>query len=177
MDMFNLGGDCLRLLRMGAAGRKKGIENAWRNDKKLADALAAEGMRLIKRAMATKQTKRRTGNQIDAYGYVVISDGAVVREGFLPETPQADKEHKAPWRGWGKDWRYEAAMYFQERAPLGVWQLVVYNAAGYTVVLENGIECKRGERQFMVLSQVMGDLAGLSQKYGGWLKSEGRFKT
>ena len=135
---------------------------------KMVRYLAKEGARLAKRAADTKNTKNRTFNQEDAFGYVVFYDGKVKSKGYANPTPKAEKGHKG-WDaigipdGSGREWLDDFMQTWKPESRGFV--LIIVNAAFYSVIQEE----KRGAVQsdYRIISQLKDDMNDLGKKFRG----------
>lgn len=137
---------------------------------KIADHLAKEGERIIKDAVATKDTVARKRNQNDAYGWAVYYNGKEMRRGYYTQQPQATQMRNG-WanagipKGYGRD---DLMQYLSEYKPkTNGFQLIVVNAVFYTKILEAG----RGgvKHKYRVITHEFSNMAevgrGISPKF------------
>lgn len=107
----------------------------------IVDYLAAQGKMIIHDAIQTKDTRQRTQNQNDAYGWAVYYNGREMRRGYWTAAPQANEKRNG-WRGAGIEPGYgreDVVKYLSEYKPkTNGFQLIVVNAVFYTGILEKG---------------------------------------
>lgn len=136
---------------------------------KIVDYLAGQGKRIIHDAIQTKDTRQRTQNQNDAYGWAVYYNGKEMRRGYWTSAPQANEKRNG-WsaagieRGYGRE---DLVEYFRDYKPKTTgFQLIVVNAVFYTSLLEKGIGVKR---KYRVITQEFSNMAdagrGISKDY------------
>lgn len=108
---------------------------------KMVDYLAGQGKKIIHDAIQTKDTRQRTQNQNDAYGWAVYYNGREMRRGYWTSTPQANEKRNG-WTnaginpGYGRE---DLVKYFDEYKPKSNgFQLIVVNAVFYTAIQEAG---------------------------------------
>lgn len=130
--------------------------------------LVSEGAKMADRALASKETKNRSENQADAFGYAVYFNREVKKKGYARPTPLAEKTHRG-WdaigvsEGTGREWLDE---FFATWKPDGKgFVLIVVNAAFYSAILEQG----RGsiKRKYRIISQIWGDMEDIQKKFRG----------
>lgn len=108
---------------------------------KIVDYLAIQGKRIIHDAIQTKDTRQRTQNQNDAYGWAVYYNGKEMRRGYWTSAPQANEKrngwvNKGINPGYGRE---DLVKYFDEYKPKSNgFQLIVVNAVFYTAIQEAG---------------------------------------
>jgi len=133
------------------------------------NTLAKEGEAMIEEAAKTKDTKVDTGNQLDAYGYIIYYNGEVQLVGFLDPFTQSTGKHK----GWkkmgieantGRGWLAEFTQRYKD-VPKKGFALVVVNAAFYTDILERG--AGNLTKKYRVISQVASTADRIARKYKG----------
>ena len=134
--------------------------------------LEQQGKKIITEAVRTKETQNDTYNQYDAYGYLVYYNGVLKRWSLSPELSYGEK-HK----GWdkygipaatGSEWANIFKADFEP--PKSGFALVVFNAAFYSRILEEGTQNNRNgqnttARKFRILSQVVGSLKDIQSKF------------
>lgn len=129
-------------------------------------ALEDEGKEIIQRAIETKETQVRTGNQTDAYGYVIYYNGE--RKAYGYSDPEISTGVHKGWRNvgdnTGRGWLMEFIQNYHVPAN-GKFVLVIVNAAFYTNILERG--GGNLTKKYRVISQVSSDVDQLAQKYNG----------
>lgn len=134
----------------------------------LIDYLAQEGDRLAKQALASKETKNRSFNQADAFGYVVYFNKKAVRKGYASPTPMSNSVHKG-WEtvgitaGTGREWLDE---FIESWIPENMgFVLIVVNAAFYSSIQEQG----RGtlKRNYQIVSQLWGEMENIQKQFKG----------
>ena len=140
---------------------------------RMADVLAAEGLRIAKDAESTSETQKRSGNQSDAFGYAVYLDGKEMRRGYANAAPTSSGPHK----GWEKHGipadtgrGYLNTFLDTYAAPKSGFHLVVVNAAYYTRILEEGAQGRPKRKlsaKYRIISQITDDMDRLASKYGG----------
>lgn len=136
--------------------------------KQVIDALSKEGERLATEAYKTKETKNRTFNQADAFGYAVYHNKDLKAKGYAKPTRQATKMHKGYGSiptGYGRDWLDSYLLNFKPESDGFV--LVVLNATYYTKFLEEGTNAAK--RKFAVISQIYDKMDELAIKGRGTL--------
>lgn len=108
---------------------------------KIVDYLAGQGKKIIHDAIQTKDTRQRTQNQNDAYGWAVYYNGREMRRGYWTSAPQANEKRNG-WTnaginpGYGRE---DLVKYFDEYKPKSNgFQLIVVNAVFYTAIQEAG---------------------------------------
>lgn len=160
--------------------------------RRVVDYLSDEGMKIIEKAARSKDSGNISGNQLDAYGYIVYYNGVVKRFNFADEATSIygdlkHSDHYERWyrdpdnvigakhKGWakmgipdatGSEW---AQMFKQQfKPPKKGFCLVVFNAAFYSKLQEEGYGGKRKPfRKWAILSQVVGDMKDLKEKFHG----------
>ena len=139
---------------------------------KMLDELEAEGSRLIEKANSTRDTDNISFNLHDAYGYAVYYKGVLMRSGFLKGGVLSKSVHKG-WlkrnypSGTGRD--YAANVLNGYTPPPTGYALIVFNAAYYSEILEDGKQDggKGLAKRYKIISQINGDVEQLAKKYGG----------
>lgn len=108
---------------------------------KIVDYLAGQGKKIIHDAIQTKDTRQRTQNQNDAYGWAVYYNGREMRRGYWTSAPQANEKRNG-WAnaginpGYGRE---DLVKYFDEyQHKSNGFQLIVVNAVFYTAIQEAG---------------------------------------
>lgn len=108
---------------------------------KIVDYLAGQGKKIIHDAIQTKDTRQRTQNQNDAYGWAVYYNGREMRRGYWTSAPQANEKRNG-WTnaginpGYGRE---DLVKYFDGYKPKSTgFQLIVVNAVFYTAIQEAG---------------------------------------
>ena len=108
---------------------------------KIVDYLAGQGKKIIHDAIQTKDTRQRTQNQNDAYGWAVYYNEREMRRGYWTSAPQANEKRNG-WAnaginpGYGRE---DLVKYFDEYQPKSNgFQLIVVNAVFYTAIQEAG---------------------------------------
>ena len=130
--------------------------------------LAKEGERLATEAYKTKETKNRTYNQADAFGYAVYHNKELKAKGYANPAQQAARMHKGYGSiptGYGRDWLDSYLLNFKPESDGFV--LVVLNATYYTKFLEEGTNAAK--RKFAVISQIYDKMDELAIKGRGTL--------
>ena len=112
-----------------------------RQTNKIVDYLAGQGKKIIHDAIQTKDTRQRTQNQNDAYGWAVYYNGREMRRGYWTSAPQANEKRNG-WAnaginpGYGRE---DLVKYLDEYKPKSNgFQLIVVNAVFYTAIHEAG---------------------------------------
>lgn len=137
---------------------------------RMVDYLSRRAAEIIERAMQTKTTAIETGNQIDAYGY------AIWYNGNLEKKETGDPDHgryaEVPHKGYGdipeafgSEWADMFISEFPSKHPLpkNAFCLVVFNAAFYSRILEEGGGGVK--KRYQIISQVIGDLDSLGKEF------------
>lgn len=140
-----------------------------RQTKKIVDYLAKKGDEVIRKAAATRDTKRRKGNQLDAYGWCVYCGGKKMGQGFLTPGKTADTPHNG-WsnKGYGRTFgRDDVVLFFDEYKPQSDgFILVCVNAVFYTTIQENP-NTGRGQVKYRVISQIASDMQNIADNFKG----------
>lgn len=133
---------------------------------KIVDYLAGQGKRIIHEAVQTKDTRQRTQNQNDAYGWAVYYNGKEMRRGYWTSAPQANEKRN----GWGAKGissgygREDLNRYFDGYKPkTNGFQLIVVNAVFYTSILEKGGGGVK--RKYRVISQEFSSMENVGSKF------------
>ena len=137
---------------------------------RMVDYLSRRAAEIIERAMQTKTTAIETGNQIDAYGYAIWYKGSLEKKGI--GDPEHGRYAENPHKGYGdipeafgSEWADMFISEFPSKHPLpkNAFCLVVFNAAFYSRILEEG----RGgvKKRYQIISQVIGDLDSLGKEF------------
>lgn len=137
---------------------------------KIVDYLAGQGKKIIHNAIQTKDTRQRTQNQNDAYGWAVYYNGREMRRGYWTAAPQANEKRNG-WSGAGIDRGYgreDLVKYFDEYKPKSNgFQLIVVNAVFYTAIQEAG--GGRLKHKYRIITQEFSNMAeagrGVSKTY------------
>lgn len=137
---------------------------------KIVDYLAGQGKKIIHDAIQTKDTRQRTQNQNDAYGWAVYYNGREMRRGYWTSAPQANEKRNG-WAnaginpGYGRE---DLVKYLDEYKPKSNgFQLIVVNAVFYTAIQEAG----RGrlKHKYRIITQEFSNMAeagrGVSKKF------------
>lgn len=137
---------------------------------RMVDYLSRRAAEIIERAMKTKTPVIETGNQIDAYGYAIWYKGSLEKKGI--GDPQHGRYAEGPHKGYGdipeafgSEWADMFISEFPSKHPLpkNAFCLVVFNAAFYSRILEEGGGGVKKRHQ--VISQVIGDLDSLGKEF------------
>lgn len=132
---------------------------------KIIDYLAAQGERIIHDAVQTKDTRQRTQNQNDAYGWTVYYNGKEMRRGYWTSAPQANKKRNG-WESAGIESGYgreDLIQYFRDYKPKTTgFQLIVVNAVFYTGILEKGGGGVK--RRYRVITQEFANMSEAGRK-------------
>ena len=137
---------------------------------KIVDYLAGQGKKIIHDAIQTKDTRQRTQNQNDAYGWAVFYNGREMRRGYWTSAPQANEKRNG-WAnaginpGYGRE---DLVKYFDEYKPKSNgFQLIVVNAVFYTAIQEAG--GGRLKHKYRIITQEFSNMAeagrGVSKKF------------
>ena len=137
---------------------------------RMVDYLSRRAAEIIERAMQTQTTAIETGNQIDAYGYAIWYKGSLEKKGI--GDPEHGRYAENPHKGYGdipeafgSEWADMFISEFPSKHPLpkNAFCLVVFNAAFYSRILEEG----RGgvKKRYQIISQVIGDLDSLGKEF------------
>lgn len=136
---------------------------------KIVDYLAKEGDKVIKHAAATKGTRNRKKNQLDAYGWCVYYGGEKMKQGYL--TP--DKTATEPHNGWkNKDYgetfgRDDVINFFKDYKPeSNGFILVCVNAVFYTTIQE-APNSRRAQKKYRIISQMAGEIQNIADQFKG----------
>ena len=137
---------------------------------RMVDYLSRRAAEIIERAMQTKTTAIETGNQIDAYGYAIWYKGSLEKKGIGdPEHGRyAEGTHKGYGdipEAFGSEWADMFISEFPSKHPLpkNAFCLVVFNAAFYSRILEEGGGGVK--KRYQIISQVIGDLDSLGKEF------------
>ena len=141
-----------------------------RQTNKIVDYLAGQGKKIIHDAIQTKDTRQRTQNQNDAYGWAVYYNGREMRRGYWTSAPQANEKRNG-WAnaginpGYGRE---DLVKYFDEYKPKSNgFQLIVVNAVFYTAIQEAG--GGRLKHKYRIITQEFSNMAeagrGVSKKF------------
>lgn len=137
---------------------------------RMVDYLSRRAAEIIERAMQTKTTAIETGNQIDAYGYAIWYKGSLEKKGI--GDPEHGRYAEAPHKGYGdipeafgSEWADMFISEFPSKHPLpkNAFCLVVFNAAFYSRILEEGGGGVK--KRYQIISQVIGDLDSLGKEF------------
>lgn len=137
---------------------------------RMVDYLSRRAAEIIERAMKTKTTVIETGNQIDAYGYAIWYKGSLEKKGI--GDPEHGRYAEDPHKGYGdipeafgSEWADMFISEFPSKHPLpkNAFCLVVFNAAFYSRILEEGGGGVKNQHQ--IISQVIGDLDSLGKEF------------
>lgn len=134
--------------------------------KQMVANLAKEGKRLASEALRSKETKNRTLNQSDAFGYGVWFNGELKAKGYATPSRQAGRMHRGYGSvptGYGRDWLDDWLNSFKPESKDFV--LAVVNAAFYTKFLEAGTNL--AQRKFRVISQIYAGMEDMAAKNKG----------
>lgn len=138
------------------------------NAANIVNDLANEGARLCKAAADSKETRNRSGNQADAFGYAVYLNGKIQKKGYAYPS-MSRKIHK----GWEKHGipadtgRGYLDDFFANYRPSKMgYTLIVVNAVYYSQILEDGKQ-SAGAAKYRIISQIGTEMYGLAQKYKG----------
>lgn len=134
--------------------------------KKIVEYLAKKGEEIIRDAAATRDTKRRKGNQLDAYGWCVYYGGKKMKQGFLTPGKTAETPHNG-WsaKGYGRTFgRDDVVSFFDEYKPQSDgFILVCVNAVFYTTIQETGV----AQKKYRIISQVASDMQNIADNFKG----------
>lgn len=141
-----------------------------RQTNKIVDYLAGQGKKIIHDAIQTKDTRQRTQNQNDAYGWAVYYNGREMRRGYWTSAPQANEKRNG-WAnaginpGYGRE---DLVKYLDEYKPKSNgFQLIVVNAVFYTAIQEAG--GGRLKHKYRIITQEFSNMAeagrGVSKKF------------
>lgn len=140
-----------------------------RQTKKIVEYLAKKGDEIIRKAALTRGTKRRKGNQLDAYGWCVYYGGKRAAQGYLTPSKTADTPHRG-WsnKGYGRTFgRDDVVLFFDEYEPQSDgFILVCVNAVFYTTIQENP-NTGRGQVKYRVISQIASDMQNIADNFKG----------
>lgn len=137
---------------------------------RMVDYLSRRAAEIIERAMQTKTTAIETGNQIDAYGYAIWYKGSLEKKGI--GHPEHGRYAEGPHKGYGdipeafgSEWADMFISEFPSKHPLpkNAFCLVVFNAAFYSRILEEGGGGVK--KRYQIISQVIGDLDSLGKEF------------
>lgn len=137
---------------------------------RMVDYLSRRAAEIIERAMQTKTTAIETGNQIDAYGYAIWYKGSLEKKGI--GDPEHGRYAEDPHKGYGdipeafgSEWADMFISEFPSKHPLpkNAFCLVVFNAAFYSRILEEGGGGVK--KRYQIISQVIGDLDSLGKEF------------
>lgn len=137
---------------------------------RMVDYLSRRAAKIIERAMQTKTTAIETGNQIDAYGYAIWYKGSLEKKGI--GDPEHGRYAEVPHKGYGdipeafgSEWADMFISEFPSKHPLpkNAFCLVVFNAAFYSRILEEGGGGVK--KRYQIISQVIGDLDSLGKEF------------
>lgn len=137
---------------------------------RMVDYLSQRAAEIIERAMQTKTTAIETGNQIDAYGYAIWYKGSLEKKGI--GDPEHGRYAEGPHKGYGdipeafgSEWADMFISEFPSKHPLpkNAFCLVVFNAAFYSRILEEGGGGVK--KRYQIISQVIGDLDSLGKEF------------
>ena len=127
---------------------------------KIVDYLAGQGKKIIHDAIQTKDTRQRTQNQNDAYGWAVYYNGREMRRGYWTSAPQANEKRNG-WAnaginpGYGRE---DLVKYLDEYKPKSSgFQLIVVNAVFYTAIQEAG--GGRLKHKYRIITQEFSNMA------------------
>lgn len=137
---------------------------------RMVDYLSRRAAEIIERAMQSKTTAIETGNQIDAYGYAIWYKGSLEKKGI--GDPEHGRYAEDPHKGYGdipeafgSEWADMFISEFPSKHPLpkNAFCLVVFNAAFYSRILEEGGGGVK--KRYQIISQVIGDLDSLGKEF------------
>lgn len=137
---------------------------------RMVDYLSRRAAEIIERAMKTKTSAIETGNQIDAYGYAIWYKGSLEKKGI--GDPEHGRYAEDPHKGYGdipeafgSEWADMFISEFPSKHPLpkNAFCLVVFNAAFYSRILEEGGGGVK--KRYQIISQVIGDLDSLGKEF------------
>lgn len=137
---------------------------------RMVDYLSRRAAEIIERAMQSKTTAIETGNQIDAYGYAIWYKGSLEKKGI--GDPEHGRYAEDPHKGYGdipeafgSEWADMFISEFPSKHPLpkNAFCLVVFNAAFYSRILEEGGGGIK--KRYQIISQVIGDLDSLGKEF------------
>lgn len=137
---------------------------------RMVDYLSRRAAEIIERAMQTKTTAIETGNQIDAYGYAIWYKDSLEKKGI--GDPEHGRYAEDPHKGYGdipeafgSEWADMFISEFPSKHPLpkNAFCLVVFNAAFYSRILEEGGGGVK--KRYQIISQVIGDLDSLGKEF------------
>lgn len=138
-------------------------------DENFIQTLSSEGERICKLAASTKDTRNRSDNQMDAYGYAVYLNGKMKAKGYAG-TEKSDTIH----HGWAKHniepntgRGYLDSFFAEYVPPVAGYHLIVVNAVYYSQILEDGMQ---PGVKYRIISQVGDEIYELAQKYNGTVK-------
>lgn len=127
---------------------------------KIVDYLAGQGKKIIHDAIQTKDTRQRTQNQNDAYGWAVYYNGREMRRGYWTSAPQANEKRNG-WANAGINPSYgreDLVKYLDEYKPKSNgFQLIVVNAVFYTAIQEAG--GGRLKHKYRIITQEFSNMA------------------
>lgn len=133
---------------------------------KIVDYLAKQGDRIIKRAAATKDTRNKKKNQLDAYGWCVYYGGKKVKQGYLTPNRTAEQMHnewksKGIPKSFGRD---DVQLFFDDYKPeSNGFILVCVNAVFYTTIQETG----GAQKKYRIISQMAGEIQNIADQFKG----------
>lgn len=127
---------------------------------KIVNYLAGQGKKIIHDAIQTKDTRQRTQNQNDAYGWAVYYNGREMRRGYWTSAPQANEKRNG-WANAGINPGYgrkDLVKYLDEYKPKSNgFQLIVVNAVFYTAIQEAG--GGRLKHKYRIITQEFSNMA------------------
>lgn len=142
--------------------------------------LVDEGIKIIEKARASKTTNNISGTQSDSYGLAIFYNGNLYysvkslpggtdtsrRSRYIESTFDEEGGRHRGWGdipdGYGREW---AKMFVDEikgssQIPKEGFAMVVFNAAFYSSIQEK-------RQGYKILSQVVGDISELGNKFKG----------
>lgn len=133
---------------------------------RIVDYLAKKGDEIIRKAAATKETRNKKQNQLDAYGWCVFYGGQKKKQGYLTPGRTATVMHNDwPNKGIPKSYgRDDVMLFFDEYKPeSNGFVLVCVNAVFYTTIQETGA----AQKKYRIISQIAGDMDNIAAQFKG----------
>lgn len=129
--------------------------------------LAKKGDDIIRKASQSKDTRNRTRNQLDAYGWCVYYGGKKMTQGYLTPNRTAEVMHnewksKGIPKSFGRD--DVQAFFDQYRPESNGFILVCVNAVFYTTIQETQGGARR---KYRIISQIAGDMQNIAEHFKG----------
>lgn len=139
---------------------------------RMVDYLSQKAQQIIDKAEQSRNTpnKNVSFNQLDAYGYAIWYKGNLEKKGT--GDPGHGRYAEGPHKGYGdipeafgSEWADMFISEFPSKHPLpkNAFCLVVFNAAFYSRILEEGGGGVK--KRYQIISQVIGDLDSLGKEF------------